>query len=176
MDDDGLNMRNWGYYERSFKRHLGLQLMSSVIERNTKSLLAGCENAVYEPSGSRPIHMLQQPDTSKDARVAVEDPIVRKEADTGKKRAGAATLKTPKPKKTKKGPSLSKDNGNSSVQHVKPAKKNMEVVINGIDMDISGFPYQFVRALELLSSVIDGAVGDGNQPVAPQPDQCIPCQ
>ncbi|KAI3696166.1 hypothetical protein L1987_79176 [Smallanthus sonchifolius] len=30
MDDDGLNMRNWGYYEPSFKEHLGLQLMSPM--------------------------------------------------------------------------------------------------------------------------------------------------
>ncbi|XP_047332221.1 protein BASIC PENTACYSTEINE2-like [Impatiens glandulifera] len=32
MDDDALNMRNWGYYEPSFKGNLGLQLMSTVAE------------------------------------------------------------------------------------------------------------------------------------------------
>ncbi|KAJ8748339.1 hypothetical protein K2173_001758 [Erythroxylum novogranatense] len=30
MDDDALNIRNWGYYEPAFKGHLGLQLMSSM--------------------------------------------------------------------------------------------------------------------------------------------------
>ncbi|KAA8532406.1 hypothetical protein F0562_032425 [Nyssa sinensis] len=46
MDDDGLNMRNWGYYEPSLKGHLGLQLMSSVGERNTKSFLSGRDHTV----------------------------------------------------------------------------------------------------------------------------------
>ncbi|CAK9170478.1 unnamed protein product [Ilex paraguariensis] len=189
MDDDGLNMRNWGYYEPSFKGHLGLQLMSSVTERGPKTFISGRDNAVMvsangafhprdymvseasvpmdcvrdswinhrdkflhmipgnpynavlaEPSGSHPMQMLQQPDTSKDTRLAMEDPNVRKEAGPAKKRPGAATPKTPKPKKAKKAPSLPKDNGNSSVQRAKPAKKNMDFVINGIDMDLSGIP------------------------------------
>ncbi|XP_047308867.1 protein BASIC PENTACYSTEINE2-like [Impatiens glandulifera] len=37
MEDDGLNMQNWGYYEPSnFKSHLGLQLMPTVSEQNVK--------------------------------------------------------------------------------------------------------------------------------------------
>ncbi|KAK4778352.1 hypothetical protein SAY87_018539 [Trapa incisa] len=40
MDDDALNMRNWGYYEPSFKGHLNLQLMTSMAaERDTKPFL-----------------------------------------------------------------------------------------------------------------------------------------
>jgi len=41
MDDDALNMRNWGYYEPSFKGHLGLQLMSTMADRDTKHFLPG---------------------------------------------------------------------------------------------------------------------------------------
>uniref|UniRef100_A0A5B7BQJ0 GAGA-binding transcriptional activator n=1 Tax=Davidia involucrata TaxID=16924 RepID=A0A5B7BQJ0_DAVIN len=205
MDDDGLNMRNWGYYEPSLKGHLGrnwgyyepslkghlgLQLMSSVTERNTKPFLSGRDHTVMisangafhprdcvvseapvhmdyvrdswvnqrdkflnmlpgnpnftvlpEPSGTHPMQILQPPDSSKDVRVGMEDPGIRKEVGPLKKRTGGNTPKTPKMKKTKKGPSVPKeDNGSSSVQRAKPAKKNMDVVINGIDMDISGIP------------------------------------
>ncbi|KAL6187391.1 hypothetical protein ACLB2K_038790 [Fragaria x ananassa] len=41
MDDDSLNMPNWGYYEASFKGHLGLQLMTSMGERDTKPFIPG---------------------------------------------------------------------------------------------------------------------------------------
>ncbi|GMP92783.1 hypothetical protein CsSME_00042866 [Camellia sinensis var. sinensis] len=155
MDDDGLNMRNWGYYEQpSLKGHLGLQLMSSMAERDTKPFLSGRDHGVIlNPNGAfhprdcavseAPVHMdyiLQPPDTSNDERVVMEDQGVRKEGESLKKRTGGSTPKAPKPKKTKKGPSVPKENGNSSVQRAKPAKKNMDVVINGIDMDISGIP------------------------------------
>lgn len=190
MDDDGLNMRNWGYYEQpSVKGHLGLQLMSSMAERDTKPFLSGRDHGVIlnpngafhprdcavseapvhmdyvrdswvnhrdkflnmlpgnpnfmvypEPSATHPMQILQPPDTSNDERVVMEDQGVRKEGESLKKRTGGSTPKAPKPKKTKKGPSVPKENGNSSVQRAKPAKKNMDVVINGIDMDISGIP------------------------------------
>lgn len=42
MDEDGgLGIRNWGYYEPPSKGNLGLQLMSSAAERNTKPLQSG---------------------------------------------------------------------------------------------------------------------------------------
>ncbi|KAG4206103.1 hypothetical protein ERO13_A04G143500v2 [Gossypium hirsutum] len=41
MDENALNMRNWGYYEPSFKGHLSLQLMSSMVERDAKSFIPG---------------------------------------------------------------------------------------------------------------------------------------
>ena len=191
MDDDGLNMRNWGYYEPSFKAHLGLQLMSSVGERDTKPFLSGREHAhagvlsanggyhprdcvvsetplhmdyvrdswvnnrdkflnmlpgnsnyaMYpEPSASHSMHILQPPDLSKDGRVGIEDPNIVKEGSSSKKRTGINTPKAPKVKKAKKGRSLLNENGDSSIQRVKPTKKNVDVVINGIDMDISGIP------------------------------------
>ncbi|XP_004513327.1 protein BASIC PENTACYSTEINE1-like [Cicer arietinum] len=52
--DNGLNIRNWGYYEpvSSFKSHLGLQLMSSMPE---KPLLGG-HNAAVLSGGNGAFH------------------------------------------------------------------------------------------------------------------------
>lgn len=190
MDDDGLNMRNWGYYEpSSLKGNLALQLMSSVADRDTKPFLSGRDsgvmaaaNGVYHPrdylisgapdhmdyvrdswinhrdkfvhmfpgnpynavlaetSGTHQMQMLQQPEPSKDARVSVEDAGVRKEPGPAKKRAAVSVPKAPKSKKPKKSPAVPKENGGSSGQRSKAVKKTMEVVINGIDLDISGIP------------------------------------
>ncbi|GMJ04519.1 BASIC PENTACYSTEINE1, basic pentacysteine1 [Hibiscus trionum] len=56
MDDDALNIRNWGYYEPSFKGHLSLQLVSSMADRDTKSfipmrdpILMATPNAAFSP-------------------------------------------------------------------------------------------------------------------------------
>ena len=188
MDDDALNMRNWGYYEPSFKGHLGLQLMSSMADRDSKNFLPGRDpnsmminpaNGTYHPrdcvvseapvpinyardswvnqrdkylnmlppnpnyavlpdtSGAHSLQMLQPPDLSRDERVGrIDEPPVKKEGGQMKKRQGASAPKAPKAKKPRK----PRDNGNASVQRVKPAKKNMDLVINGIDMDISGIP------------------------------------
>lgn len=186
MDDDALNMRNWGYYEQSFKGHLGLQLMSSMTERDTKPFLPGRDptvmvsaNGAFHPrdcmvsdapvpmnymrdswvnqrdkflnmlpanhnyavlpetSGAHSLQMLQPPDTSRDERVGrIEEPVVKQESGPSKKRQSGGTPKVPKVKKPRK----PKDNNNSSVPRVKPAKKSLDVVINGIDMDISGIP------------------------------------
>ncbi|KAL3009622.1 hypothetical protein AAZX31_07G094000 [Glycine max] len=46
MDDDVLNMPNWGYYEPFRGGHLGLQLMPGIIERDTKPFLPGREPAM----------------------------------------------------------------------------------------------------------------------------------
>uniref|UniRef100_A0A5B6Z9Q2 GAGA-binding transcriptional activator n=1 Tax=Davidia involucrata TaxID=16924 RepID=A0A5B6Z9Q2_DAVIN len=155
MDDDGLNMRNWGYYEPSLKGHLGLQLMSSVAERNTKPFLSGRDhtvmvstNGAFRAVSDAPVHMDYVRDSWVNQREKFLNMLpgnpnfggVRKEGGPLKKRTAGSTPKAPKTKKTKKGPSVPKDNGNSSVQRAKPVKRNMDVVINGIDMDISGIP------------------------------------
>ncbi|CAA3023531.1 Hypothetical predicted protein [Olea europaea subsp. europaea] len=189
MDDDALNMRNWGYYEQSpLKEHLGLQLVSSLAEQDKKSFLVGHDNPVMVPANSvfRPrdfvfteppvthldyvrdtwinhrdkfLHrfpgnvynsvlaepsethnsmMLNQPDKTKETEVSIEESSVKNDYGHGKKRSVAVSTKLPKAIKSKKGPSAQKENGNSSVHHAKRAKKSMDVVINGIDMDISG--------------------------------------
>lgn len=185
MDEDSL--RNWGYYEPPLKGHLGLQLMSSLAERDTKPFLSGRDNPVMvsangafhprdcvvseqpvthmdfvrdnwinprekfmhifpgnpynsilaESSGSHhTMQMVQQPDAIKEEPV-----VVKKENPPTKKRGAPTTPKTPKAKKPRKVPEQKDQNGNNpSVQRAKTAKKNVEVVINGIDMDITGIP------------------------------------
>ncbi|XP_022882142.1 protein BASIC PENTACYSTEINE2-like isoform X2 [Olea europaea var. sylvestris] len=192
MDDDALSMRNWGYYEPPpLRGHLGLQLMPSVTERDTKSFLSGCSNPVMvaangafrprdcvvteppvtqmdyvrdswinhrdkflhmfpgnpynpvlaEPSGSHSsMQILNQPDTTDDTKVTVEEPSIETEVVPAKKRSAAAVLKPSKSKKSRKVVSVPKENGNSSVNRAKTIKKNIDFVINGIDMDISGIP------------------------------------
>ncbi|XP_010271107.1 PREDICTED: protein BASIC PENTACYSTEINE2-like [Nelumbo nucifera] len=192
MDDDGLNIRNWGYYEpQHLKGHLGLQLMSTVAERDTKAFFAARDSAavMVSPNGAfhprdcgvseAPVHMdymkdswatatrerllhmmpgnpnfavlseasaahhplqiLQPPDSSKDERVArMEDSGNKKEGPL-KKRQGGRAQKSPKAKKPKRVPAP-KDESNSAVPRAKAAKKSTGVVINGVDMDISGIP------------------------------------
>ncbi|KAL1568677.1 GAGA binding protein-like [Salvia divinorum] len=53
----------------------------------------------------------QQPETAKDTRTSIEEPVVKKEGAPAKKRGAAATPKTPKAKKTRKNPAP-KENGN----------------------------------------------------------------
>lgn len=195
MDDDGLNMRNWGYYEPTHKGHLGLQLMSSPVDLDTKPFLSACDNnnnpnmivsnglfhprdsivsqvpishmdyirdgwinhrdkfllmfpgnhyggIVADPSGTQsPVQMLQQhpqsackdPNTSS---TTAEDPI----GDLSKKRSGPDVL-PPKGKKAKKGgPSASMKDVSPPGKRSKPAKKTIDVVICGTNMDISSIP------------------------------------
>ncbi|XVF85535.1 hypothetical protein PTKIN_Ptkin17bG0125100 [Pterospermum kingtungense] len=193
MDDDALNMRNWGYYEPSFKGHLGLQLMSNMAERDTKPFIPGRDpnlmvtpNVAFHPrdcvvseasipmnyirdswisqrekffnmlpgtcpnygilpeaSAAHSLPILQPPPDSstRDERVVerVEEPLANKEGVQLKKRQGGAAPKTPKAPKAKK-PRKPKVNTNVTVQRVKPAKKSMDIKINGFDMDISGIP------------------------------------
>ncbi|KAK9064658.1 hypothetical protein SSX86_016040 [Deinandra increscens subsp. villosa] len=168
MDDDGLNMRNWGYYEPALKEHLGLQLMPPMVDhRDAKPLLLssrenltmGSPNGlpysyhhprhsmVSEPPDSIILHMLPPnpdfpviPDSLPSYSMNLEDQTVG--GGQLKKRTGAesATPKPPKPKKPKKAPFSTKDNENASGQKSKPVRRNLDMVINGIDMDISGIP------------------------------------
>lgn len=86
-----------------------------------------------EPSGAHPAQVLPQPNSPKE-----DDTIIEKEiAAPLKKRPKSKSQKSPKPKKPKKEPRLPKDGSAPSAQR---AMKNTEVIINGIDMDISGIP------------------------------------
>lgn len=188
MDDDVLNMPNWGYYEPFKGGHLGLQLMPGMTtDRDTKSFFPGRDPAMLvgangtfhprdcvvsempmpmnyvrdswisqrdrffnmqptnpnyavlpETSGAPSLQIIQPPDTPRDEEKVdkIEEIVVKKEGGQLKKRQGKGALTTPKAKKPRK----AKDNSNVSVQRVKPAKKTVELVINGIDMDISSLP------------------------------------
>ncbi|KAF6168604.1 hypothetical protein GIB67_005216 [Kingdonia uniflora] len=184
MDDDsGLGIRNWGYYEPSVKGHLGLQLMSSVVERDTKPFLSGRDppvmingNGGYQhrdcgvPDATIPMeygwmhqrdnkymHMIpgnpsfsflsensgtthpshgSQPIDERDGQI---EEMESKKDGPSKKRPRAP--KAPKVKKPKK-PRAPRGENSNPVQRAKPplVKKNVGVVINGMDMDISGIP------------------------------------
>lgn len=188
MDDDVLNMPNWGYYEPFKGGHLGLQLMPGMTtDRDTKSFFPGRDPAMLvgangtfhprdcvvsempmpmnyvrdswisqrdrffnmqptnpnyavlpETSGAPSLQIIQPPDTPRDEEKVdkIEEIVVKKEGGQLKKRQGKGALTTPKAKKPRK----AKDNSNVSVQRVKPPKKTVELVINGIDMDISSLP------------------------------------
>ncbi|PNT24556.1 hypothetical protein POPTR_008G140200v4 [Populus trichocarpa] len=187
MDDDALNMHNWGYYEPSYKEPFGLQWMPSMVDRDTKHFLPRRDpinimigaNGAYLPhdcvvsdapehmnymrdswinrekflnilppnpnyvvpqqtSGAHSMQMLQPPNSSRDERLSrIEEPSVSNEGNQLKRRqVGGTSPKTPKAKKPRK----PKDGNNNTVQRAKPAKKSVDVVINGIDMDISGIP------------------------------------
>ncbi|XP_051144493.1 protein BASIC PENTACYSTEINE1 isoform X1 [Andrographis paniculata] len=98
------------------------------------------DSVLADPAGGhQSLQMVHQPETAKEAESSMEEPIVKKEGGTAKKRASAATPKTPKAKKPKKSP-VPKEKGNPSGQRAKMSKKSVEVVINGVDMDITGIP------------------------------------
>ncbi|OVA01130.1 GAGA-binding transcriptional activator [Macleaya cordata] len=92
---------------------------------------------ISETSGSHPLQMLQQPDLSKEERMVKVEEGANKGNGPLKKRPGGRAQKSPKPKKSKR---VVKDESNSSVQRSKPMKRSMGVVINGIDLDLSGIP------------------------------------
>ncbi|XP_076891923.1 protein BASIC PENTACYSTEINE3-like isoform X2 [Bidens hawaiensis] len=168
MDDDGLNIRNWGYYEPSFKEHLGLQLMSPIVDhRDQKPFIPNRDNPLmvnpnvstyhhphtrvvsdppvpmnYMTDGwiqrerllhvSHPIHMVPPLDLCKDPviNMNVDDNVVVNK-DVGGSGSATGAAKPSRSKKPKKGPTGPKE-------RVKTIKRGVEVVINGIDMDISG--------------------------------------
>lgn len=102
------------------------------------------------PGAHSTLHMIEQPVIPKIEMVVRQDDSVPVPSNvegavligtgTAKKRQGAGAPKIPKVKKPKKGTSIPKENGNVASQRVKLPKKNVAVVINGVDMDISNIP------------------------------------
>ncbi|XP_073010052.1 protein Barley B recombinant-like isoform X1 [Typha latifolia] len=179
-DSGGFGMRNWAYYDQPMKSNLGLQLMSSAAERDTKQFLSNGEYlhpscSVAEPPipmefmrngwmnhrESKMIHMLpvnhnytilpnahgdhlfpmmqhtpEIPNRDKDP--PKDEPQSRKNGPLKKSQARAE--KASKPKKPKKIPLLRDENSNRAVSRGKNGRKSTDMVINGIDLDISGIP------------------------------------
>ncbi|KAL2344174.1 hypothetical protein Fmac_005459 [Flemingia macrophylla] len=190
--DNGLNIRNWGYYEPAIKSHLGLQLMSSMQEKpliggRNAAVLSGANGAFHhreighrdismhqatypmeymrdawissqrdkymnmiptnhsyggipETSSAHQIQMIQAPELPKEEKPEEEEAVVEKANGARKKRQGPKVPKSPKSKKPKRGPRTPKDENTPSVQRSRVPKKTTEIVINGIDMDISSIP------------------------------------
>ncbi|XP_051149005.1 protein BASIC PENTACYSTEINE2-like [Andrographis paniculata] len=93
-----------------------------------------------EASGTQPaMQMVNQ----NEIKLELEEPPVKNEDGPKKKRA--APKSTPKAKKPRKVPAPKENgngnrNGNPSSQRAKTSKRSVEVVINGVDMDITGIP------------------------------------
>ncbi|KAL1807624.1 hypothetical protein ACET3Z_024614 [Daucus carota] len=92
----------------------------------------------HEHPPAHSMHMLQHQQQSESPKIGMEDVDVKKEiGEPVKKRQSAAASK---PRKPRKSPSIPKENGSSTGHRVKPAKKSMNVVINGMDLDFSSIP------------------------------------
>ncbi|KAL3570714.1 hypothetical protein D5086_027963 [Populus alba] len=128
MDEhNSLNIRNWGSYEpTSVKGNLGLQLMFPP-ENPFWPIICIC----FQPPDSVNHEMLDQ---------VKEAGVVEKENVPNKKRHRPKALKSPKVKKEMRGPRAPKPEGSPSVQLVRSAKKTAEIMINGINIDISVIP------------------------------------
>ncbi|OIW16063.1 hypothetical protein TanjilG_04598 [Lupinus angustifolius] len=94
---------------------------------------------IPETSSAHHMQMIQPPKDQKEERAIEEEPVVEKVSGTGKKRQSKVP-KSPKAKKPKRGPRVPKDERAPSVQRARVPKKSVEIVINGIDMDISSIP------------------------------------
>ncbi|XP_057951252.1 protein BASIC PENTACYSTEINE2-like [Malania oleifera] len=94
-----------------------------------------------EVPGSHTMPILQPPSSSKDDQVIqMEEASGEKDNGRSKKRSAGKAPKSPKTKKAKKASAILKDGSSSSAKGTRSVKKNVGVVINGIDMDISGIP------------------------------------
>ncbi|XP_059647165.1 protein BASIC PENTACYSTEINE2-like [Cornus florida] len=95
-----------------------------------------------ETSRAHPVQMIHQPESSNEKRVAQMEVTVPKKESEGplNKRSGSRAKKSPKTKKPKKSPRMPRDECSPSVHCARTPRKSTEVVINGIDMDISGIP------------------------------------
>lgn len=118
----------------------------SWLQRNDKflSILPGnpCFGVMPEAPGTQSLHMMEHTVVPAKTETVVksDDPAPTEIKVPTKKRQASSTPKTLKVKKPKKSPLVTKANGNISTQRIKPPKKNVEININGIDMDISSLP------------------------------------
>ncbi|MED6191823.1 hypothetical protein PIB30_004034 [Stylosanthes scabra] len=97
--------------------------------------------SIPETSSTHHMQMIPPPELSvKEERQVEEVPVVEKPNSTGKKRQGPKVPKSPKAKKPKRGPRVPKDENAPTVQRARAPKKTTEIVINGVDLDISSIP------------------------------------
>ncbi|KAI3497966.1 hypothetical protein L1887_33624 [Cichorium endivia] len=102
-----------------------------------------------DTSASNSMHMMQSIDLPKEplddngigggggGDIGGSGPLKKRSAGTTT--TTSTNPKPPRAKKPRKGPAVPKENGNPG-QRSKVVKRSMDVVINGIDMDISGIP------------------------------------
>ncbi|GAB2253349.1 hypothetical protein Droror1_Dr00006196 [Drosera rotundifolia] len=89
----------------------------------------------------QPVQLIRQPDSSSEERMVRTDGFTAESSNgPAKKRSAGKPEKAPKAKKPKKAPNGAKEGVGVSAHRAKAPKKPAEVVINGIDMDISSIP------------------------------------
>lgn len=114
--------------ERSFSmRCLETIIMQQFCLEHLQLIICIC----FQPPDSVNHEMLDQ---------VKEAGFVEKENVPNKKRHRPKALKSPKVKKDMRGPRAPKPEGSPSVQLVRSAKKTTEIMINGINIDISVIP------------------------------------
>ncbi|KAJ6848186.1 protein Barley B recombinant-like [Iris pallida] len=95
-----------------------------------------------DASGTQTIQMLQPHDhepPKEEEEPMIEEANGHNDAPL-KKRSQGCTVKSPKPKKPKKVNNQARDNPNGTVSKGKADKKSTGLVINGINLDLSGIP------------------------------------
>ncbi|GAB2292758.1 hypothetical protein Dimus_026994 [Dionaea muscipula] len=148
-DSSVMTSINAGFHPRDCgvpNSHYQMEYMRDWVARDNRYYNALPGNHSYSvPTEHSTTHhhlqMLQQPESSSDERMVRADGLTA-ESSNGpvKKRSAGKTEKPPRTKKPKKAPSGAKEGGGSSVHRAKAPKKTTEVIINGIDMDISNIP------------------------------------
>ncbi|KAK6122452.1 hypothetical protein DH2020_043815 [Rehmannia glutinosa] len=181
MDEDSL--RNWGYYEPPHKGHLGLQLMSSMAERDTKPFLSGRDNPVmrqldkspgkilaYVPRqslqlrSSRVVRFASSSHTdgapsgpAKETRLNTEEPIIKKEGGPPK---NGQLLRPENPKSEEASKrTRPKRKRYSAAQRSKTAKRTLKLLLMESTWILLVYRFLFARVPVLHSSVIDGVWG-----------------
>lgn len=101
-------------------------------------------NVLPETSGAPSMQILHPPvSSSRDVGNRVEEnPVPGDEeiVQTKKRKPAGGSKGAPKAKKPRKPKDSNGNEHSTNVQRVKPAKKSVDVVINGVSMDISGLP------------------------------------
>jgi hypothetical protein len=100
------------------------------------------EALLPETASTHHVQVFQPPDSENDEMLdhVEESGFVEKENGPNKKRQRANAPKSPKAKKGTRPPRVPKPEGSPSVQRVRSAKKTAEIMINGINMDMSVIP------------------------------------
>lgn len=173
MDNGGglgpLGIRNWPYCDPQLKNNLGLQLMSSVGERERKPLTSSSSgfpvefvrdgwfinretnndstrflhafapnpSYVLNSSANQTMQMLQSANMQpkNDVVSTKDEPEVEEEEVLFNKRPQSQAQKSQKPKKQKKVVMPKNE-----ISQRRPGKKSEELLINGIDLDLSKLP------------------------------------
>ncbi|KAJ6812021.1 protein Barley B recombinant-like [Iris pallida] len=124
--------------------------------------------ALPDASGTQTTQMLQPHEPPKEE----EEPMVHQENGHNdaplKRRSQGRMVKSPKPKKQKKVNNQARDELNNGTESKgKSGKRSTGLVINGIDLDLSGIPTPVCSLREIHNNVTDGASEGGNQRVVP---------